>query len=173
MDWSDVTIKYDKTCNTYNTYNEIWGSANPLRRDFNPNLVIKVDAEKRLNNKVKKKEGYSDLFKSYLGVGSTVKKIIHSGRCTIVIWNDGSKTIVKQSKDDDWDEYAAFCAAFCKKIFGSTSAVKRVIDKKTVAYRPTNEEKKEDEKLNKANSTSKIDDWVIIKAGAGKEEETK
>jgi hypothetical protein len=78
-----------------------------------------------------------------------VKKIIHSGRCTIVIWKDGSKTIVKQSENDDWDEYAAFCAAFCKKIFGSTSAVKRMIDKKTVAYR------------------------VTIKAGAGEEEEKK
>ena len=66
-----------------------------------------------------------------------VKKIIHSGRCTIVIWEDGSKTIVKQSADDDWDEYAAFCAAFCKKIFGSTSAVKRISPRIYISFPST------------------------------------
>jgi hypothetical protein len=126
-----------------------WYKCNGSNTSWNQDLIIKVDTENLLNNKMKKKEGYKDLFKgyySYLGVGLTVKKIIHSGRCTIVIWEDGSKTIVKQSEDDDWDEYAAFCAAFCKKVFGSTSAVKRMIDKKTVAYRPTNKEKKEETK---------------------------
>lgn len=137
-------------------------------KSWNSDLIIKVDTENLLNNKMKKKEGYSNLFKGYLDFVPNVKKIIHSGRCTIVIWTDGSKTIVKQSENDDWDEYAAFCAAFCKKIFGSTSAVKRTIDKKTVAYRPTNKEKKEE-----ANSTAKIDDWATIKAGAGTEEEKK
>ena len=72
-----------------------------------------------------------------------VKKIIHSGPCTIVIWGDGEKTIVRQSKDDPYDEYAAFCAAFCKRFFGSTSAVKKLIDKKTAPYMPTNKEIKE------------------------------
>lgn len=72
-----------------------------------------------------------------------VKKIIHSGPCTIVIWGDNEKTIVRKSEDDPDDEYAAFCAAFCKRFFGSTSAVKKLIDKKTVPYRPTNEEKKD------------------------------
>ncbi len=123
-------------------------------KSWNQDLIIKVDTENLLNNKMKKKEGYSDLFmENYVSRCERftkdeliVKKIIHSGRCTIVIWEDGSKTIVKQSADDDWDEYAAFCAAFCKKIFGSTSAVKRIIDKKTVAYQPTNKEKKEETK---------------------------
>ena len=154
MDWSDVTIKYDKTCNTYN---EFWGSCNPLRRDYNPDLVIKVDTENLLNNKMKKKEGHEDFMngdkwlqdfvrrcQGFAKDALIVKKIIHSGRCTIVLWEDGTKTIVKQSENDDWDEYAAFCAAFCKKIFGSTSAVKKMIGKKTVAYRPTNAEKKEE-----------------------------
>ena len=72
-----------------------------------------------------------------------VKKIIRSGPCTIVIWWDGEKTIVRKSEDDPDDEYAAFCAAFCKRFFGSTSAVKKLIDKKTVPYMPTNKEKKD------------------------------
>ncbi len=86
----------------------------------------------RMNGKVKAQNDYLTRCALFTKESLTVKKIIHSGRCTIVIWGDGEKTIVKQSEDDDWDEYAAFCAAFCKRVFGSTSAVKRLIKKKTV-----------------------------------------
>lgn len=60
-----------------------------------------------------------------------IRQIIFSGPKTIVIWSDGSKTIVSCSKDDTYDGYAGFCAAVAKKMFGSTSQVKRVIEKYT------------------------------------------
>ena len=58
-----------------------------------------------------------------------IRQIIFSGPKTIVIWSDGSKTIVSCSKDDTYDGYIGFCAAVAKKMFGSTSQVKKVIDK--------------------------------------------
>lgn len=58
-----------------------------------------------------------------------IRQIIFSGPKTIVIWSDGSKTIVSCSKDDTYDDYIGFCAAVAKKMFGSTSQVKKVIDK--------------------------------------------
>lgn len=59
----------------------------------------------------------------------TPKKVIYSGGKTIVIWPDDSKTIVSCGDGDQYDEYAGFCAALAKKIFGSTSAAKRVMNK--------------------------------------------
>lgn len=44
-----------------------------------------------------------------------VKKIIFNGPKTIVLWTDGTKTIVSMSKDEtNFDPEAAFCAAYTK-----------------------------------------------------------
>ena len=61
-----------------------------------------------------------------------VKKIIFSGPKTIVLWSDGTKTIVSMSKDEtNFDPEAAFCAAYTKKMFGTNSEIKRVIKEKS------------------------------------------
>jgi hypothetical protein len=47
------------------------------------------------------------------------KKIIKSGPCTIVFWNDGTKTMVRRAMDEETDSpYEAFTAALAIKIFG-------------------------------------------------------
>lgn len=61
-----------------------------------------------------------------------VKKIIFSGPKTIVLWGDGTKTIVSMSKNETkFDPEAAFCAAYTKKMFGTNSKIKRVIEEKS------------------------------------------
>lgn len=60
-----------------------------------------------------------------------VKKIIKSGPCTIVIWQDNTKTIVRLREGEKDDEFAAFSAAVVKKLYGSNSAVTKIIKKKT------------------------------------------
>lgn len=61
-----------------------------------------------------------------------VKKIIFSGPKTIVLWSDGTKTIVSMSKDEtNFDPEAAFCAAYTKKMFGTNSKIKRIIKEKS------------------------------------------
>lgn len=55
------------------------------------------------------------------------KRIIHSGNATIVFWNDDTKTVVRCAEDDTQDNYNAFCAAYCKKVFGNNSHLKRII----------------------------------------------
>lgn len=57
------------------------------------------------------------------------KQIIYSGNRTIVFWNDGGKTIVKCAESQEYDEYTGFVAALAKKMYGSTSKVKKIIDK--------------------------------------------
>lgn len=58
-------------------------------------------------------------------------KIVQSsdGKFTTVYWGDGSKTVVKCEDGTVSDNYEAFTAALAKKIFGSNSAVKKIVSK--------------------------------------------
>lgn len=58
-----------------------------------------------------------------------VKKVIFSGPKTVVLWADGTKTIVSCGAGDTYDYYAGFCAAVVKKLFGSTTHAKKVLGK--------------------------------------------
>ena len=60
-----------------------------------------------------------------------VNRIIYSGNKTVVLWEDGTKTIVGCSDGETYDEFDGFTAALAKKIYGSTCAVKREIRKKS------------------------------------------
>ena len=59
-------------------------------------------------------------------------KIIHNPKAVIVFWNDDTKTVVKRMEGDKDDIYAGFTAALAKKIYGSNSAIKRLIEDNTV-----------------------------------------
>lgn len=59
---------------------------------------------------------------------------------TTVLWNDGTRTTVKLSDDDIYDEYSAFCAALAKRIYGSNSRIKKII--KTQGRFPLSKEDK-------------------------------
>lgn len=64
----------------------------------------------------------------------TPKKIIinEDSKVTVVMWDDGTKTIVKCSEADQYDPYAAYCAAFAKKCYGTNSQLKKTIENLTV-----------------------------------------
>ena len=64
----------------------------------------------------------------------TPKKIIvnEDSKVTVVMWDDGTKTIVKCSEADQYDSYAAYCAAFAKKCYGTNSQLKKTIENLTV-----------------------------------------
>ena len=59
------------------------------------------------------------------------KKVIYDPEAgvTVVMWNDGEKTIVRASEGETLDIYDAFCAAFCKRVYGTNSALKRELSK--------------------------------------------
>lgn len=57
-----------------------------------------------------------------------VERVIISGPATTILWEDGTKTTVKCIEGQPQDRYAGFCAAVCKKLFGSTSAAKKLLD---------------------------------------------
>ncbi len=56
-------------------------------------------------------------------------RIVKNGVATIVFWQDGTKTVVKRGSDEAESDYAAFTAALGIKVFGSNSALKRIVSR--------------------------------------------
>ena len=123
---------------------DIWVDARSLTHRFPEKTEIAMGLRscKTLYQGLKKlQDGQSEYTKELLNklIGGTdemknvdVKKIIFSGPKTIVLWSDGTKTIVSMSKDElRFDPKAAFCAAYTKKMFGSNSKIKRIIEQKS------------------------------------------
>lgn len=78
------------------------------------------------------------------GVDSTYKpkKVIYdeAAGVTVVLWMDGTKTIVRAAEGEEHDAYLGYCIALAKKMHGTNSALKRDLEKVLVV--------KEDKKLN-------------------------
>lgn len=60
----------------------------------------------------------------------SVNKILKNGDYMTVLWDDGTKTIVKRAADEPASDYAAFTAAVAIRAYGSNSALKRIIEQK-------------------------------------------
>ena len=57
-----------------------------------------------------------------------VRRIIFNDPATIVFWEDDTKTVVKCMAGEKFERYAGFAAACMKKMFGSTSRAKAVME---------------------------------------------
>lgn len=52
-------------------------------------------------------------------IRSNIKDVIFSYPATIILWKDGTKTIVKAGEDEKYDPEKGFAMAVCKKMFGN------------------------------------------------------
>lgn len=57
-----------------------------------------------------------------------VRRVIFNPPATIVFWDDNTKTVVKCMDGEKFERYAGFMAACMKKMFGSTSRAKAVME---------------------------------------------
>ena len=48
-----------------------------------------------------------------------IKKVIFNGPATIVIWEDGAKTVVKCAEGDTNSKFAGLAIAICKHMYGT------------------------------------------------------
>ena len=71
----------------------------------------------------------SDLFVHTLGLYLTPKKIFRNSKkyTTIVIWADGTKTIVRKKDGDEDSPYSAFTAALAKRLYGSGNKINKFV----------------------------------------------
>lgn len=53
------------------------------------------------------------------GKSLTIKKVIYNGPATIILWNDGTKTVVKCKEGDQYSHEAGFALAVLKRLTGN------------------------------------------------------
>jgi hypothetical protein len=93
--------------------------------------------------------------------------IIFNNPATIVHWNDGTKTVVKIMEGDTYDETYGVAMCYTKKIFGSNSKFKKMIDgfiKKQDKIK-FKKDKKTENKINKENKIYYIHESNNINIG--------
>lgn len=54
----------------------------------------------------------------YWSYRTNIKKVIFNGPATIVIWFDGTKTVVKCAEGDKYSKFAGLAIAICKHMYG-------------------------------------------------------
>lgn len=62
---------------------------------------------------------------------SMIKKVIFNSPATVVLWNDGSKTVVKCDKDDEYSRETGFLACIVKYLLGNTGKWNELLKKWT------------------------------------------
>lgn len=80
----------------------------------------------------------------------SAKKILKNGDYMTVLWEDGTKTIVKRAPDEPESDYAAFTAALGIRTFGSNSALKRIVESAEVQGKKKKKKKEEPDKVTQA-----------------------
>ena len=98
-----------------------------------------------------------------------VKKVLFNGTTTIVFFDDGTKTVAKLGKGETYDCYAGFMACVCKKMFGGTSAAKKLmwelesdnLKEKEKKEKAAAEKKKKEEELYKKKVAKKAHDILV------------
>ena len=73
-----------------------------------------------------------------------IDRIIFSDPATIVFWDDGEKTVVKTCEHDRFEPYVGFAMACMKKMFGSTSRAKSVMNYFAIDQQPKGKKEKEE-----------------------------
>lgn len=58
-----------------------------------------------------------------------IEKVIYNNPATIMIWNDGVKTVVKCQKEDIYDKKIGFFLCITKRLFGNTGRYNAELDK--------------------------------------------
>lgn len=79
---------------------------------------------------------YRRALNSYYGIKISdlmgIKKVIFNAPATIVLWNDGTKTVVKCSENDIFDPEKGLAFCFLKKLLGS--GYYKIIDSEVSKY---------------------------------------
>ena len=83
------------------------------------------------------------------------KRIYKGDGKTVVMWEDGTKTIVKRAEGEPDNDYAAFTAALAIKVYGDNSKVNRIVRMtETVEKRKKKKKQKEDAEGRSVESVS-------------------
>lgn len=80
--------------------------------------ILKKKYEEAVRREEKRKKERNRLKNKNLR--ELVKDIVFSGPCTIIFWSDGTKTMVRCTDEDYYDQEKGILACMAKKLFGNT-----------------------------------------------------
>jgi hypothetical protein len=69
------------------------------------------------------------------------KQVFLNGNHTTLVWPNGEKTTVGVGPDTEYDEYAGFCAAIVKKLFGSSREAEKFLDRVKIVQKKKEKKK--------------------------------
>jgi len=87
-----------------------------------------LDAMRYCYNDILSVEKYASYNELRVDIPNMIDRVIFNNPATIILWKDGSKTVVKKTEDDVWDPEKGFCMAVIKKLYGHTSFIKDYIE---------------------------------------------
>ena len=90
-----------------------------------------------------------------------VDRIIFNPPATIVFWEDGTKTVVKCMEGQPYEKYAGFAMACMKKMFGSTSRAKAIMNECDMDnLKPVAKPKKTEQKPKEYDSNPQLTKFI-------------
>ena len=118
LEIDDVKVEHISAMSLYDWDAEGWGRLKDGVRLNEYTLCSNI------NNKTFKLQTNKDLIlvdidERYKNPGGGAKKVIFNYPATIVLWNDGTKTVVKCGDDDVWDPEKGLAMCIAKKAFGN------------------------------------------------------
>ena len=123
-----------------------------MKCDITPSLVKSFYEAKEA---MERAEEESKLLQAQLQnkrLRAMVKKVIFSGDRTIIMWNDGTKTVTQCHELDVYDKEKGILACMAKKLYENTNLFNEVIQE-YVDFDACNIESEENERLEQAKKT--------------------
>jgi hypothetical protein len=74
-------------------------------------------------------ERMAQLLKPITSLTLPIEKVIFNYPATIILWSDGTKTVVKCQPGDTYDEEKGFVMAYLKKLLGNDNTFNKEIKK--------------------------------------------
>lgn len=135
------------------TIKEVWDSMTREQQDVCCFLVGEgAKKNSSLDHEIKLKVAAIKAVEHMIRVtGSDIRDIVFNGPATIILWRDGSKTVIKQQKGDKWDPEKAVAMAVMKKVFGTNATGSNYLE----FVKPYIEKALEDDKKRKAAARRK------------------
>ena len=96
--------------------------------DFLDSMRYYYNDLETVENDLESIELNSESIELRIDIPGMIDRVIFNDPATIILWKDGSKTVVKRSYDDIWDSEKGFCMAVIKKLYGNTSFIKRFME---------------------------------------------
>ena len=123
-----------------------------MKCDITPSLVKSLYEAKEAMERAEKESKLLQAQLQNKRLRAMVKKVIFSGDRTIIMWNDGTKTVTQCHELDVYDKEKGILACMAKKLYENTNLFNEVIQE-YVDFDACNIESEENKRLEQAKKT--------------------